>query len=271
MFLAIKEKSQEHVDRKKEAPPEKRAFLAGPESGEFVKAGKSAIAMFGDVGKREIVGEKEEFKRSYGGEDQEEDGHAGVLSAAGEQRAASEDSDQSGDEGVDSDEKGEQESKRAKNIQRVHPFMTKSTGRARRCGRPVVGLTRLHSGRGTAGSARRGLVFGGALGLNLLGGEMAVGHQAALDEGLGPVFKRIGQRIAANIGNGKLFALFDKYEIDAVGEVLNGAVLNIAGDAHALARSGGRKRRKLGDRVVIGLALCIADVGEQRQRDDDDR
>src|SRR4029077_4760112 len=68
----------------------------------------------------------------------------------------------------------------------------------------------------------------------------------------------------------KALALLFENEINTSGDMLDRARANIAGYAHALVERGAPKRAKLGNRVIVGLTLCKAHVGEGNERHDDD-
>ena len=113
MALAIQEQHEERVDREQPGPEKQRAFLSGPERGEFIEAWEGAIAVLDDVDDGEIVGEEEIFQAGDGDRHQDEDGHAGVARAFGEQRAARDDACYARENRVNRGQEREQQCKRA--------------------------------------------------------------------------------------------------------------------------------------------------------------
>ena len=91
VFFAIQEKRAECIDREQPTPEKQRAFLSGPQRGEFIKQRQRAIAVRRHVRQREIVGEKEVFERGDGKRNEAADRHSGIARAFREQRASCED------------------------------------------------------------------------------------------------------------------------------------------------------------------------------------
>src|ERR1700730_813337 len=81
--------------------------------------------------------------------------------------------------------------------------------------------------------ARSGFILGSTLRLHVLGDEAAFGIGLAFDKGLGFIDESVWKRVAAYVGDGHGLALFDQNEFDAAGEVVNAALLDGAGNAHA--------------------------------------
>ena len=111
MALAIQKQNEKCVDRKQPGPEEQRAFLAGPESGKLIEAGESAIAVLHHIDDGKIVGEEEIFQAADGDRHQDEDGHAGVARALGQQRASCDDACDSRHDRVHRGQESEQQCK----------------------------------------------------------------------------------------------------------------------------------------------------------------
>ena len=109
---------------------------------------------------------------------------------------------------------------------------------------------------------RRCLILGRAFRLHLFGDETALRHQPAFDERLRAILESIGKGIAANIADRQVLALLFEDKIDAAVRMRNRPGTDIAGNPHALMQRCGRQRGKLGDRVVVGLALRESNVSQ---------
>ena len=121
MLAAIQKQRQEDVDRQQPAPPEQGTFLPGPERREFVVERQGAVAVRGDVGEREIVGEEKILKRGDGEGDEAERRHSGIARAFRHQNAARDDAHDSGDERVHRCQEREKQRKRAEDVQTKSP------------------------------------------------------------------------------------------------------------------------------------------------------
>ena len=115
-------------------------------------------------------------------------------------------------------------------------------------------------------AAWRRFVLRCAFGLDLFRNERAVGLYATLHERLRATFERVGQRVSAPIAYRQSLPLFLQHEIDAAITMFNRAAADIARNPHALMKFRSGQRRKFADRVVVGLALRVADVGECQKR-----
>src|ERR1700689_1808824 len=85
-------------------------------------------------------------------------------------------------------------------------------------------------------------------------------RQFALHRGLCAIFERIRKRVAPDVRNSQILALFSEHKINGSRHVRNRSILHVAGDAHALMQRYPVKCRKLRNRMVVGLALREADV-----------
>lgn len=126
-------------------------------------------------------------------------------------------------------------------------------------------------GRGGGGlvATRRGLILGCALGLHVFRNKFAVARGASLDQGLGLVDERVWQWITADIADRKSPTLLFQDEVDAPGQMLDGAWLDRASQAHAMIARGTLKGLIFGDGVIVGLAFAVAKPSQEGQRDYD--
>src|SRR5882762_8315138 len=118
-------------------------------------------------------------------------------------------------------------------------------------------------------AAGRGFIFRRAFGLHVLGYKAAVISEAAFDQRLRFVHKRVRQWLAAYIAHGQEFPLTGKHEIDPAGKPLDSARLNRAPHADAMRASCAIEGRQFSDSVIVRLALAIAEPGEKAKRHDD--
>jgi hypothetical protein len=75
----VGEAEHEAVGAEQPGPEEEGAFLAAPESGELVGAGKGAVGVLDDVGNREVVGEDGIDEGEGGGGDSDEASDSGAA------------------------------------------------------------------------------------------------------------------------------------------------------------------------------------------------
>src|SRR5205807_5406021 len=106
--------------------------------------------------------------------------------------------------------------------------------------------------------------------LYMFGHKPAIGAEVALHQGLRLVFKRVRQRIAAGVTYRKGFAFAFQDEIHTPGKAPDAAHGNGAANTHALRPLRTLQRLQFYNRVVVGLALAIAEPGQESQRRHDD-
>ena len=92
----------------------------------------------------------------------------------------------------------------------------------------------------------------------------------AFHQSLRAIFESIRQRIGANVAHRQLLALFFEDEIHSSVHVGDRASTHISGDPHALVQRCALQRGKLGNGVVVRLALSEAYVGQSQQRNYND-
>src|SRR5258708_13080704 len=122
------------------------------------------------------------------------------------------------------------------------------------------------AGRSAAFSSRCSFILGSAFRLDDLGNKSSLRPGVALHQGLRFVDKRIRQRVGANVANGERLPLTLQHKINAARKVANASDRDGAPDAHALASCGAIQRLQLSDRVVVGLALSIAQPRQKTER-----
>ena len=89
--------------------------------------------------------------------------------------------------------------------------------------------------------------------------------RSALHQSLRAILERVRQRIAADVADRQRLTLLFEDEIHAAIAMRNRAGSHVSGNAHALVKRGSLQRGKLRNRVVVGLALREADIGQHAQ------
>src|SRR5258707_14616966 len=110
--------------------------------------------------------------------------------------------------------------------------------------------------RGWLVATRSGFVLGSALSLHMFRDEAAVRTRTSLDKSLRLVFERVGQRIAANISDGKGFPLLFQCEVHATRAWLDAAFDDDSREAHAMSAIRGIQSLVFRDGAIVGLALA---------------
>ena len=132
-------------------------------------------------------------------------------------------------------------------------------GFLRRRGRIGSGLTRLLTGLLTGLSWS---VLGRAFGLELLGVEDSIATVTAFGEGLCVVFESIWRRFCSGVHDVEGASLLSQGELDVCALAMDGARLNVSGDAEALGENTVAHFSHFLDGDVIAFAFLNATDGQ---------
>src|ERR1700721_4610458 len=91
IFISVGDQYRKNVNRKQKAPEKQRAFLASPQSSNFIKRGEGAIAMGDDVGCGKIIAEEKIFETEGSNKNQATGGDSRLPRTFNEQRMARDD------------------------------------------------------------------------------------------------------------------------------------------------------------------------------------
>src|ERR1700722_3400661 len=133
--------------------------------------------------------------------------------------------------------------------------VTRGANRSRRLRRRISGRSRL--------------VLRRAFRLHLLRCETSITLEAALNQRLRLINKRIRQRIASYVTHRKLLPFAIEHKIHTALRPVNASGLNGSANANPVRPGIALQRRQLGNRVVVRLALAIAQPRQKAHRRDD--